>query len=470
MQPLPFSVTSRKQPSLDRSSFCWVSTPAFFFFATLTLAHGAEAGTDFFESKIRPVLVKNCYPCHSAEAGKSKGGLQLDTREGIRTGGDSGPAVVPGELEKSLLIGAIRHDNADLAMPPEKAGGKLPDAVIRDFEAWVKMGAPDPRTGGAKPVAKKYDTSQAKNWWAYQPLQKSPVPSPKDAAWARGDIDRFVLAALEAKGLKPVADAELTTLARRIHFDLTGLPPTPEETDAFLKSAAINRETAIAQLVDRLLASPRFGEHWGRHWLDVARYAESSGRDENVTFPNAWRYRDYVVAALNADKPYDRFVLEQLAGDLLTGAQGDERAQNVIATGFLAIGAKSLNDRVPRQFAVDHADEQINAVGQAFLGQTWGCARCHDHKFDPMSQREYAARGVEMARGLSQDVSARRVHPVEQDQVGEALDALEAGDAVLDHLRDLVLDDRGAGAAVIRRHRHVHRVDFRVLAHRDPRQ
>ncbi|MBI3882189.1 MAG: PSD1 domain-containing protein [Verrucomicrobia bacterium] len=346
---------------------------------------------DFFEKKIRPVLVEHCYKCHSATSEKIKGGLTLDTREGLLRGGETGPAIVPGDAGKSLLIEAIRYANPDLAMPPKKEGGKLPEAVIRDFEAWVKMGAPDPRGGAAATVVKKYDTSNAKSWWSYQPLRKAAVPQPKNSAWAKTDIDRFVLDGLEAKGLKPVADAELLTLVRRIYFDLTGLPPTPEEMDAVAKSAIGNRQLAIEQLVDRLLASPRFGEHWGRHWLDVARYAESSGRDENVTFPNAWRYRDYVVSALNRDKPYDRFILEQIAGDLLPTSNAAARAENLIATGFLAVGAKSLNETMPKQFAVDLADEQVSAVGQAFLGQTIGCARCHDHKFDPLSQRDYTA-------------------------------------------------------------------------------
>ncbi len=220
-------------------------------------------------------------------------------------------------------------------------------------------------------------TAHADDWWAFQPLKKVNVPQPKNAAWAKTDIDRFILVALEAKGLKPVGDADSLTLLRRLSFDLTGLPPSSEKLEA--------------STVDTLLASPRFGERWGRHWLDVARYAESSGRDENVTFPNAWRYRDYVIAAFNADRPYDRFVQEQIAGDLLPARDSRERAQNLIATGFLAVGTKSLNETNPRQFAVDLADEQISAVGEAILGMTFGCARCHDHKFDPVSQRDYTA-------------------------------------------------------------------------------
>lgn len=345
--------------------------------------------TVFFEAKIRPVLVDKCYKCHSETSSKVRGGLLLDTRDGLLRGGDSGPAIVPGDLNKSLLIEAIRYMNDDIAMPPEKSGGKLPDAVIADFERWVKMGAPDPRDGKATVVVeppKKYDPEAAKKWWAFQPLRQPSVPVVKDAAWARGDIDRFVLAGLEAKGLKPVGDADKLTLLRRVCFDLIGLPPSPELARWFL---ANNSPQAYAQLVDALLAKPQFGERWGRHWLDVARYAESTGKDLNVSFPHAWRYRDYVVAAFNKDKPFDQFIREQIAGDLLPVREAKQRAEQLIATGFLAIGPKNLGELTPRQFELDLADEQIDVTSQAFLGTTVSCARCHDHKFDPISQRDY---------------------------------------------------------------------------------
>ena len=342
---------------------------------------------DFFEKKIRPVLVEKCYKCHAEDSEKIKGGLTLDTREGIRRGGENGPAVVPGDLKESLLIEAVHYDNKDFAMPPKKSGGKLPDDVIKDFEKWVQMGAPDPRDGAAK-VVKKYDAGKAKEWWSYQPPKKSAPPTVKDAAWPKADLDRFVLAGLEAKGLKPVADASKLTLIRRVYFDLTGLPPSMPEITAFVQDKAPD---AFAKVVDRLLASPRFGERWGRHWLDVARFAESSGKDSNIAFPHAWRYRDYVIAAFNADKPYDEFLREQIAGDLLPAKDDRERAEHQIATGYLAIGAKSLNEQNPRQFALDVADEQIDAISQGMLGMTIACARCHDHKFDPIPQREYYA-------------------------------------------------------------------------------
>ncbi|MGB8169219.1 MAG: PSD1 and planctomycete cytochrome C domain-containing protein [Chthoniobacteraceae bacterium] len=342
---------------------------------------------DFFEKKIRPVFADKCYKCHSEKADKVRGGLLLDTRENARRGGDNGPAVVPGNLKDSLLIDAIRYSNKDTAMPPEKAGGKLPDAVIADFEKWITMGAPDPRDGEAK-VVKKYDTSEAKKWWAYQPVQKPATPAVKDTEWSRGDIDKFVLAGLEAKDLKPVADADKLTLLRRVYFDLIGLPPAPKEIDAFARDTAPD---ALAKVVDRLLASPQFGERWGRHWLDVARYAESSGKDVNLAYPHAWRYRDYVINAFNEGKPFDEFVREQIAGDLLPAKDDREKADHVIATGFLAIGAKGHNEQNPKQFCLDLADEQIDTMSQAFLGLTVACARCHDHKFEPIPQRDYYA-------------------------------------------------------------------------------
>jgi hypothetical protein len=273
-------------------------------------------------------------------------------------------------------------------MPPKKSGGKLPDEVIKDFEKWVQMGAPDSREGAVKLAEKQETWKAAKDWWAWQPPKKSPAPQVKDGAWPKGDLDRLLLAPLEAKGLKPVADADKLTLLRRVFFDLTGLPPSTRDVDAFLKDSSPD---AFSKVVDRLLASPQFGEKWGRHWLDVARYAESTGKDINLAYPNAWRYRDYVIAAFNKDKPYDQFLREQLAGDLLPTRDDKQRAEQLVATGFLALGTKSVNQANARQFALDLADEQIDTVSQAFLGVTAACARCHDHKFDPIPQKDYYA-------------------------------------------------------------------------------
>ncbi len=352
---------------------------------------------NFFEKQIRPVLVDKCYRCHGPDTAKPKGGLRLDTREATRRGGQSGPAVVPGDVAASLLLDAISYTNADSAMPPTKAGGKLADSVIADFTTWVKMGAPDPREpaapGAPEPVPAKSlaDYGEATQWWAWQLPVATPPPSVFATAWPRGAVDQYVLVKLEEKQLAPAADADAATWLRRVYFDLIGLPPRPQETMDFVKAWVADAEKARTEAVDKLLATPQYGERWARHWLDVARYGESSGRDTNMIFSTAWRYRDYVIGAFNADLPFDRFLTEQLAGDLLPAADAKAKAQQQIATGFLALGTKALNEMNPAQFALDVADEQIDTVSQAFMATTIACARCHDHKFDPIPQREYYA-------------------------------------------------------------------------------
>jgi hypothetical protein len=280
------------------------------------------------------VLADTCYKCHSEDSEKVKGGLVVDSKQGLLQGGDSGPSVVPGDLRKSLLIQAVRWDDEDLQMPPKE---KLSDEVIADLEKWVRMGAPDPRVGAAPLARTVIDIEKAREFWAYQ-LPKAVVPpKSKNAAWARTEIDKFVAAGHDAKGLTPAGDAEKQTLLRRAYFDLVGLPPKPEEVKTFL---ADNSPKAFEKVVDRLLASEQYGERWGRHWLDVARFAESSGKEANFTFPHAWRYRDYVIDAFNADKPYDRFIQEQIAGDLLSAKTLDEKREQFVATGFLALGGE----------------------------------------------------------------------------------------------------------------------------------
>ena len=348
---------------------------------------------NFFERKIRPVLVEKCYECHSVQAKKVKGGLLLDTREATLHGGDSGPAVVPGNPAASALMEAIRYGNKDMEMPPK---GKLPDSVIADFETWIKMGAPDPRGGTVADAGsastqwqkKEIDIAEGRQFWAFQKPRQAPVPSVKNTTWPKSDIDRFILAKLEEKGLQPVADAQRLDLLRRVSFDLTGLPPSMDQIQAYMKDTSPD---ALAHVVDNLLASERFGEYWGRHWLDVARYAESSGKDVNLPYPFAWRYRDWVIDAMNRDLPYDEFVRQQLAGDLLPYKDAADQSHKIVATGFLAIGTKPHNERNPRQFALEVADEQIDTFTQAFLGITVACARCHDHKFDPIPQKDYYA-------------------------------------------------------------------------------
>jgi hypothetical protein len=338
----------------------------------------------FFEKHVRPVLVTTCFKCHNSEAGKVRGGLALDTPDGLRKGGDNGPVLVPGQPGKSRLLKALRHQG-DLKMPPKN---KLPDSVVADFERWISMGAPDPRVAAVKVAKGGIDVEKGRKFWSFQPVKKAAPPAVKDRAWPRTDVDRFLLAALEKKGLRPVADADRHTLLRRVYLDLTGLPPTPAEIDAFL---ADRSPGAFAKVVDRLLASPHFGERWGRHWLDVARYAESSGKQVNFNYPYAWRYRDYVIAAFNKDKPFNRFVLEQLAGDRLPYENAAQRAEQQIATGFLAVGPKLHVEANREQFLLDVVDEQIDATTQAFLGLTVACARCHDHKFDPIPMADYYA-------------------------------------------------------------------------------
>ncbi len=349
----------------------------------------------FFEAKIRPVLVDKCYACHSDDAQQIAGSLRVDSRAALLHGGDSGAAVELEHPEDSLLLIAIRYEDPDLSMPPKKEGGKLPDSVIADFEKWIEMGAPDPRKGDA--VVQEFGADEdAKNWWSFQPLQQVAPPAPMDSAWCKSEIDRFVLAKLESSGLKPVGDAEPLALLRRLYFDLIGLPPNPKEAKRFADdwqnaSDESARDRLLASVVDRLLASPQFGERWGRYWLDVARYSESSGKDVNILYPLAWRYRDYVIDAFNADVPFDKFVQQQVAGDLLPARSDEEKSRNLTATGFLAIGPKSLNEMRGRQFVVDLADEQIDTVTQSVMGLTVACARCHDHKFDPISQQDYTA-------------------------------------------------------------------------------
>ena len=345
---------------------------------------------DHFESKIRPVLVERCYQCHGADPERIFGGLVLVDAAGVRAGGDSGAVVVPGAPDDSLLIDVIRYDGP-IRMPPD---GRLPAAVVADFERWVARGAVDPRTSDIPVVAARsdsgaaYDFGPGREHWAYRPMASPEPPAVGDPAWARNAIDRFILARLEADGLTPVAPAGKRQLLRRVTFDLTGLPPTPAEIDAFL---ADERPDAYERVVERLLASQRYGERWGRHWLDVARYADSNGLDENIAHPNAFRYRDWVIDAFNADKPYDRFVQEQIAGDLLPAAGDAERFENLAATGFLTLGAKVLAEQDVDKMVIDIVDEQVNVIGRAFLAEPVGCARCHDHKFDPIPTADYYA-------------------------------------------------------------------------------
>ena len=387
-----------REPGLGRftvlSSWALLAIVAgwtFLFTAPAFAATDAPASADefaFFEKRIRPVLVERCYECHSVESGKAKGGLRVDSRDALRRGGETRPAIVPGDVDKSLLIEAIRYANQDMKMPPK---GRLSESVVADFETWVRMNAPDPRDeapalAAAGPSAPSRVTT---NHWAFEPPHAVTPPQVKRAKWVRSPIDAFVLAKLEAAKLSPAPAAEKATLLRRVTFDLIGLPPTPEEVDAFV---ADKSPDAFAKVVERLLASPHYGERWGRHWLDVARYADSNGQDENKAMSHAWRYRDYVIDAFNRDKPYDQFIREQLAGDLLPPAESErETFDQWTATGFLVLGPKMLAEQDKPKLVMDVVDEQIDVVSRAFLGLTVSCSRCHDHKFDPVPARDYYA-------------------------------------------------------------------------------
>jgi hypothetical protein len=344
----------------------------------------SPAEVKFFEERVRPVLVQRCQGCHGPQ--KQRSGLRVDSPEALRKGGEHGPALAD-KADESLLLKVVSRGEP-FQMPPRD---KLPDRERADLITWIRMGAPWP--GGSVAVRPNPEkggpnfTAADRAFWAFQKPTEPNLPAVRDRAWVRTPIDQFILAGLEAKGLRPAPAAERRALLRRVTYDLIGLPPTPDEIEAFVKDT---RADAYERVVDRLLASPRYGERWGRHWLDVARYADSNGMDENLAFANAWRYRDYVIAAFNKDKPYDRFVREQLAGDLLTPDPDDSvNAERLIATGFLSLGPKMLAEDDPVKMQMDIVDEQIDTVGRTFLGLTLGCARCHDHKFDPLPMADY---------------------------------------------------------------------------------
>jgi Protein of unknown function (DUF1553)/Protein of unknown function (DUF1549)/Planctomycete cytochrome C len=356
----------------------------------------SKADSDFFENNIRPLLVNNCYKCHSREATKLKGGLSLEFRETVLKGGDTGPALVPGDPEKSLLIKAVRYTDPDLQMPPKDR--KLADDQIALLEEWIRRGAPDPRT--VRSLANPHDWSKAgSEHWAFEPVKQPAVPAVKDPGWCATPIDNFILARLEATNMVPAPPADKRTLLRRVTFDLTGLPPSPQEMDDFL---ADDSPDAYARVVDRLLASPRYGERWGRIWLDVARYSDTKGdvkrQQESFLYPYAWTYRDYVIRALNEDKPFNQFLVEQLAADKL-----DNRS-NLAAMGFLTLG-DHFNG-----MANDILNDRIDVVCKGTMALTVTCARCHDHKFDPIPQPDYYS-----LRGIF----ASSVEPKEEPLLGE---------------------------------------------------
>jgi hypothetical protein len=371
----------------------------------------SREGLEFYEKKIRPLFADHCFACHSEKSKKPQGGLLVDSLEAMLKGGAGGPAITPGDPEKSLLINAVRYSDSKLQMPP---AGKLEPAQIKDLETWVKMGTPAPKGSPVAAAAPAYNFDEAKKFWSFQPVRDFSPPPVKRRAWVRSPIDQFLLAKLEAKQLTPVPDASRRALIRRASFDLTGLPPTPEEVDAFV---ADKSHTAFEKVIDRLLASSAYGEKWGRHWLDVVRYADTAGDNSDYPVTAAFRYRNYVIDAFNKDKPYDQFIREQLAGDILARHQAprvdgklpeeeedeveipgvkrmtaDEleklRQERIIATGYLAMSRRFGSRNREMNLTID---DTIDNLGKTFLGLSTACARCHDHKFDPIPQRDYYA-------------------------------------------------------------------------------
>lgn len=382
--------------------FAHVAMKSFFHFTTvltgcLLAACGSwieaeeisEQDLKFFESKIRPVLVERCYSCHSAGADEIGGRLRLDSREGVLQGGESGPAIVANKPDESLLISALRYDGTE--MPPE---APLSEAEINHFVEWIRRGAPDPRLAKKAEVAETpaFELSREEHW-SFFPRSPGGLPAVKDPSWVLEPLDQFVLARLEEAQLQPTQEAEPRRKLRRLYYDLIGLPPTFDEIIAFENAVAADPRGAWSAQVDELLSRPQFGERWGRHWLDVARYGESNGDDglgRNASFPQAWRYRDYVIEAFNNDVPYDQFLAEQIAGDLLPADSAEERNRQLVATGFLAIGAKPAA-AMNNNFAMDVVDDQINVISTGVMGLSISCARCHDHKHDPITIQDYYA-------------------------------------------------------------------------------
>jgi cytochrome c553 len=354
-------------------------------------AQGAMSDEDFFENNVRPILVNNCSKCHIEN---TSGGLRLDSRESLLKGGDLGPVLVPGDPDKSLIITAV-HQTTELKMPK---GGKLTAQEVADLTLWVKKGAVWPKSAPGVSISSTAKTgvitAKQRAFWAFQPLKPVPMPELKDAHWAKTPIDKLVLAKLNEAGLKPAPMADRRTLIRRATFDLTGLPPTPEEVDAFVKDKS---PKAWENLIDRLLASPRYGERWGRHWLDVARYAEDDVRGLDpkgrgyMPFEGAYRYRDWVIKAMNEDMPYDRFVRLQIAGDKVPAKTKEEKEEYLTATTYLGAGPWVWDQAEPIQGRADERNERVDAVTRGTLGLTVACARCHNHKYDPITQKDYYA-------------------------------------------------------------------------------
>ena len=370
----------------QRKLFCRISLS--FVFLSIQLAGIANPKTDFFEKKIRPILSKNCYECHSAKSKSLKAGLFLDRKAGWERGGRNGAVIIPGKPSKSILMNVLEYDNHDLQMPPS---GKLSESVLADFEKWISMGAQDPRNSSLDEVfavggLKAKSLEEGRKFWAFKAIKPPSLPDDQKDEWIKDEIDSFILQGIEDKRLQPSQKAEPMTLLRRIFFDLTGLPPSPQDIKEFQENSS---DESFRDVVDSLLDSPRFGERWGRHWLDVARYSDTTGGGRNNPFPNAHRYRDYVINSFNKDKPFDQFIMEQIAGDLMSSSTDNEYNEKLTGTGFLALGPHNYELQDKELLRMEVVDEQLSAVGKAFMGLTMDCARCHDHPFDPIPIQDY---------------------------------------------------------------------------------
>jgi len=418
-------------------------------FACLAAAASA-ADMTHFEQRIRPLLIANCIDCHGPD--KQKGGLRLDSRAGWQTGGDSGPALVPGKIAESKLWQAVSYADRDLRMPPKR---KLKDSELADLKLWIQSGAPDPRdevaSAGGKTKAARADAS----FWSFQPPKATPPPAVKNAAWPANDIDRFILSKLEENKLAPAPDASAAVLQRRLAFDLTGLPP--DGTDL-----AAMTDRNYERRVDEFLASSAFAERFASHWLDITRFAESSGGGRSLPFKDAWRFRDYVIESIRDNVPVDRMITEHLAGDLLPAPDSAARRRQVTATGFLALGPTNYEEQDKGMLRMDIVDEQLDTLGRAFLGLTIGCARCHDHKFDPISARDYYAlagilRSTKTLKNYTDNVAHWIDTPLPLD--GAAETALQKHEQQVNALKDQIAalkdDLRDAGSADLRARKNI---------------
>jgi hypothetical protein len=406
LQSRPIAAKGWNQVSVNRSN----AVVCFLGLAIALRGLDAQSPTaEFFEKKIRPVLTASCYGCHASTLKKPMGGLVLDTKDGLKKGGSSGPVVIPGKPAQSLLLQALRYNDLRLKMPPT---GKLPDSVIADFERWIATGAEDPRTEpsmlNSTPGPRAIDFNAGRRWWAFQPVTEHVVPSVTGSTWPRNKIDSFILQKLEKNGLKPSPDADPATLVRRAYLDLVGLQPSYETVQAFIHEPLPQR---YEKLIDRLLASPRYGERWARYWLDVARYGEDGENPNGNGYIYAWRYRDWVIDALNQDVPYDRFAKLQLASDQMPGTPRDDlRALGLLGMSPAEHKEMKLSKVVIENLLLDEWDERLDVVSRGMLGLTVACARCHDHKFDPISSKDYYALAGVFA---STSMATRPLHQID---------------------------------------------------------